>query len=264
MEKWKKILRCNLKIGEYMKRLGFILLTATLAVGTLAAVETRVPRNPMADKQQINLYSKMAKLAEKNKRFAGGKNAPESRLEADLAERGCGYYGASYGIPLAPHFVREIDPIGAHVTIEDGSLWTVSMEDEWIVRNWYGRCELSIQPNSLSFWNKLTNTRPAYKYRLVNLYTGESVAANLSLGPLAFDPNTRQIATIDYYRGEIFLTNGQIWKVDLTGPCQEILNHWYAGNAVIAGTNDTWYSLGNPHILICVEDDNWLPAVRIY
>ncbi len=250
------------KIGEIMKKLGFILLTATVAVGSLLADDIRVERNPMSDKQQIKLYGKMAKLAAKNKRFAGGKHAPETRGTSELAEKG--YYASSYGIPLAPHFVREIDPMGGHVTIEDGSLWTVSIEDQWIVRSWYGRCELTIQPNSLSFWNKLTNTRPAYKYRLVNLYTGESVAANLSLGPLAFDPNTRQIATIDYYRGEIFLTNGQIWKVDLSGPCQEILTHWFAGNAVIAGTNDTWYSLGSPNILICVEDDNWLPAIRIY
>jgi len=239
-----------------MKKLGFILLTATLAFASLAAK----PRDIYGDAAH---YAYMAEAAEMNKRFNGGKHAPDSRSAAELHDRGCGY-AASYGIPLAPHFVRDIDPYGSMVTIEDGSIWTVSYEDQWIVRSWYGRTELSIQPNTLSFWNKLSGTRPAYKYNLVNIYTGEAVAANLSIGPLAYDPNTRSIASIDYYRGEIYLNNGQIWKVDMSGTCFDVLNHWYPGNAVIAGTNDTWFSLGNPHILICVEDDNWLPAVRIY
>ena len=241
-----------------MKKLRFAALYICTLAASLTASELHEEHIAITPTNMDAAYQKMAKLANKNRKFAGGTHAPESRLA--LAEKSLSYYG----IPLAAHYVREIDPMGSIVTIEDGSIWTISPEDQWVVRNWQGIIDLTIQPNSLSLWNKLLGTKPAYTYRLVNLYTGDSVAANLSLGPLAYDPYTLQIAAIDYFRGEIYLTNGQLWSVDLTSPCQQILTHWYSGNAVIAGTNDTWFSLGNPYILICVEDNNWLPAVRIY
>ncbi len=225
-----------------MRKFGLIVLTALFASGFLGAAGPREPKD-------VWLFQ-MAQIAEMNKRFNGG---AEGRFDVDFHDRGFGY------LPIT-HFIRERDLLGSYITIEDGSMWSISYEDQWIARNWYGSTELAIQPNSLSQW---LYTNPLYRYRLVNTYTGESVQANLAAGPLVYDPNTHHIVSIDYYRGDIFLDNGEIWRVDFTGPCREMLSHWYPGNAVIGGTNDTWFSLSSPYILICVEDNNWLPAIRI-
>ncbi len=227
--------------------------------------DERVQRNPLPIEKENRIYGKMAEMALKNRQFVGGKNAPDSPSEANLQAKGLCWFGSSSSsYPAFTHFVRETDVQGSIVTIQDGSVWRVSDEDQYIVKKWSSRAEVAIKPNSLSFWNKLTGSRPSYKYRLVNQYTGESVAANLSLGPFKYNPNTRKIDRIDYYQGEVYLNNGTIWKVDLSGPCSEILRDWQQGQAIICGSNDTWFSLGNPFILISVEKDNWLPATRIF
>lgn len=235
-----------------------------VALVAINNTEERVQRKPLpADREQA-IYQRMAKLADNNRKFVGGKNAPQSPSDAKLHTRGCNIFGTKASYPVLTHFVRETDPQGSIVTIQDGSVWRVSESDQDIVKGWTVHSELTIKPNSLSIWNKLTGTKPRYKFRIVNLASNQSVEANMSLGPFKYNPNTRKIDRIDYSRGEVYLNNGSIWKIDMSGPCVDLLRDWQKGHAVILGTNDTWFSLGSPHIIIDVEKDNWVPATRVF
>lgn len=223
----------------------------------------RVQRKPLPEKKENALYSKMAEMAAKNQKFAGGKNAPASPQKLNVRDRGFFFFDSPSPFESVTHYLKETDVKGSIVTIQDGSVWRIKESEQYIVKRWPVNSELTVKPNSLTLWNKLTGSRPDHKFRLVNLKTNESVAASLSLGPFKFSPNTRKIEDVDYGRGELYLNNGQIWKVDTTGPCQQILHDWRKGQAVICGSNDTWFSLGSPLIIISVEKENWLPATRI-
>lgn len=224
----------------------------------------RVQKRPMPPKREAELYGEIAKIAAKNKKFIAGKNAPKSAKQLNIQERGWNIFGSSTTYPPISHYVRETDAQGSIVTIQDGSVWSVKESDQDTVKNWSVHTELTIMPNNLSFWNKLTGTKPAHKFRLVNLQNNQEVAANMSLGPFKYNPNTRKIDRIDFSRGEVYLNNGTIWKVDTSRPCMQILRDWQKGHAMICGTNDTWFSLGSPFILISVEKENWLPATRVF
>lgn len=226
--------------------------------------QERVQRKPMPAQQEAKIYGEIAKIAAKNRKFIGGKNAPTSPSKLNIQERGWNLFGSSNTYPAISHYVRETDAAGSIVTIQDGSVWSVKENDQDIVKNWSVHTELTIMPNKLSLWNKLTGTKPAHKFRLVNLQNNQEVAANMSLGPFKYNPNTRKIDRIDYSRGEVYLNNGTIWKVDMDRPCLQILRDWQKGHAMICGTNDTWFSLGSPFILISVEKENWLPATRVF
>ena len=228
--------------------------------------QERVQKKPLPPKVENKIYGEMAKRAAQNKKIAGGKNAPESPLGLAIKEKGCNFFGSQGAstYPTLSHFVRETDAQGSIVTIQDGSVWSVKECDQETVKNWSVHTELTIMPNSLSFWNKLTGSRPSHKFRLVNLQNNQTVAANMSLGPFKYNPNTRKIDRIDYARGEIYLNNNSVWKVDTSSPSMQILRDWQKGHAIICGTNDTWFSLGSPFILISVEKENWLPATRVF
>lgn len=225
--------------------------------------QERAQPKPMPKKQEAEIYGQIAKQAAKNQQFVGGKNASASRSKLNTHERGFNFF-KSTTYPAMQHFVRETDAQGSIITIQDGSVWSVKENDQEIVKSWPIHSELTIVPNALSFWNKLTGSRPSHKYRIINLQSNQSVAVNLSLGPFKYNPNTRKIESIDYSRGEVYLNNGHIWKVDLNRTTMQIFRDWQIGQAVICGTNDTWFSLGSPFIIISVEKDNWLPATRVY
>ncbi len=224
----------------------------------------RVQRRPLPEGKERALYNQMAKIAAKNRKFVGGKNAPANPSKLNFTARGCDFFGPSPTFAVVSHYVKETDSKGSLVTVQDGTTWGISESDHAIVKSWPLHTELAVKPNSLSMWNKITGTKPAHKFRLVNLQTNQSVAANMALGPFKYSPNTRKIERIDYSRGEVYLNNGSIWKVDLSGPCAQILRDWQRGYAMICGSNDTWFSLGSPFILISVEKENWLPATRIF
>ncbi|MBS0636901.1 MAG: hypothetical protein JSS12_05280 [Verrucomicrobia bacterium] len=223
----------------------------------------RVQPRPLPEKKESALYSQMADMALKNQKFVGGKKAPASRDQLNIRDKGYFFFNSPAPYETVTHYLKEADARGSLVTIQDGSVWAVKESDQYLVKRWPVNAALTVKPNSLTLWNKLTGTRPDHKFRIVNLKTNESVAASLSLGPFKFSPNTRKIEDLDYARGEIYLNNGTIWKVDLTGPCQQIFRDWKKGQAIICGSNDTWFSLGSPFILVSVEKENWLPATRI-
>ncbi|MCE5294343.1 MAG: hypothetical protein LLF94_06985 [Chlamydiales bacterium] len=226
----------------------------------LIQTENRVEKDPMPAELENAIYRDIAKMAEKNRKLIGGKKAPQTTDNLNLHARDP-YYKSTY--QTSSHFIEIIDGLGSSVQIQDGTVWGIKDSDRYIVKNWHVNTEITVKPNTLTIWNKLTGTRPEHKYRLVNLATGESVAATMSFGPFEQHPLTRVIDHIDYYRGEIILSNGTIWKVDNTRPSMRILEDWKINHAIITGLNDTWFSLGSPYILVNVQKENWLAVTRV-
>ncbi len=232
----------------------------------LQIVPVGCPCNARAQKRPVNAeaqkknYQEVAKIAEKNRKFVGGKNAPETRDEAALQAKGW----LDNSGPQIAHYLREKDPKGSLVTIEDGSIWSIYKDHQNTVKTWAANSKLTVKPAPLSFWNKLFRSKPEYKYAVVNLQNGQTVGAELSFGPLKTNQNTKTIDRIDYTRGEIYLSDRTLWRIDSSLPSMQFFQEWQRDDAVILGTNDTWFSLGNPFILINVASDNWIAATRVY
>lgn len=225
--------------------------------------EERVQRKPMPIKEKQEVYGLMAEMANQNKRLVGGKNAPSSPSGLNIQQKGLFSFFKASPFPVVTHFVRETDPKGNIITIQDGTVWSVSEKDRDIAKTWRVHDEITVKPNSLTLWQKLTGKKNVHEYRLMNLQTNETVAVNMSLGPFKYNPNRRVIETIDLARGEIFLNDKTLWKIEPSDPARQILRSWKKGHTIICGTNDTWFSLGSPFILISVDTDNWIPATRI-
>jgi hypothetical protein len=218
--------------------------------------------SPMPHWEELQVYGQFADMAALNRKFAGGKHTPEYVSESYLAQKGCWFGSGQQQFQSIPQFMKEKDHSGAALTLFDGSVWAIADEDQWTVRNWTESSELAIKPNALSLWNKLTGSSPSCKYRIVNMATNQSAAAKLLFGPFRYNPNTTKIEMLDYFTGQVTLNNGTNWFIDMSGPSSDVLRRWKRGQAVICGTNDTWFSLGSPFILINVESDNWLAANR--
>ncbi len=218
--------------------------------------QERVERKPMPLKEKKDVYSLMAKMGEQNKKLAGANRTT-------LHQKGIFSFFKASPFPVVTHFVRETDSKGSIITIQDGSVWAVSENDRDIAKSWRVHDEITIKPNSLTLWQKLTRKQKMHEYRLMNIATNQSVAVNMSSGPFKYNPNRRQISSIDAIRGEVYLSDNSLWKIELSDPARQLLRGWKKGHTLICGTNDTWFSLGSPFILISVDVDNWIPATRI-
>jgi hypothetical protein len=171
-------------------------------------------------------------------------------------------YGIGFGLqyPLAVHNPTSISIKGDLIEIEDGSIWSTYYGDACKLIDWIpassssGHVTLSGDPIVIS---QNTSWFSIYNYRIHNLNTGNSVRANLSLGPISGSYYTRNILAIDYDYGYIQLNDGTIWSVSND---RRILNRWFIGDAIIIGVNDAWFTWGRPYILIDVETDSYLTA----
>lgn len=255
-----------------MMKLGyFAACTLALAVsfGSMQQVDAGCPcqeKQRPVNKEQQEAYRNMAKQAKVTRKALGGAKAPRSTLNLKKQDRAYGY-SSTAKFPIASHLVQDLDPKGTMLTIQDGSGWTISEKDQGITKGWSISDPITITPNKLTFWDKVRGKKSNHKYRIVNLskkHKNESVEATLSLAPFLHNPHTRRIHRLDKTTGEIVLHNGQVWKVDMKGPCAPIVNEWEKDDLVISGTNDTWFSPSNPYILINVDSDNFVPATRLY
>lgn len=131
---------------------------------------------------------------------------------------------------------------GDSIELMDGSLWTVSSSDAYKATSWYSSDLLVITPNHSWF--------SFYSFRLTNQSTGESVAANLTLGPIApgYGRYTHWIVAMDYYYNIVYLEDNSVW--DMSSFDSNIVNQWAVGDVVMIGVNDGWLSGSKPNVLI--------------
>ena len=98
----------------------------------------------------------------------------------------------------------------------------------------------------------------AYDFRLTNQNTGDSILVNLVLGPIApmyGSIYTHWIIALDYYNNIVYLEDGSLWRMSSFD--SHTVNEWIAGDIMIIGVNDGWFSSFSPNILINVAMLNY-------
>jgi hypothetical protein len=252
------------------------LLAFGVLMTSLFGLQASLPQNDMEDgecarcnkrpivKKERTIYKEMAKAAE-NTRLVLAHGARREDVVKTLSSRSLCSSSQAAIFAKPAHTMTEIAPAGEALTIQDGSVWTIAESDRQIVNSWDTDTPLiTFTPNSLNLWAKLTRKEMMYKYRVVNLKTGETAAANLSLGPFVHNPNALRIRRFDKKRGELAFTNGTVWQLDNSRISAKIYSDWRNGDFVITGSNNTWFGLKNQNIIVNVSADNWLPAHRLF
>lgn len=141
------------------------------------------------------------------------------------------------------HRAYSVGIYGDPIELEDGSVWSVYSRDAYKTLNWLPSDLIVITPNRSWF--------STYGYRLTNQYTGVSVEANLTLGPIYNAPCTHWIVGVDYYTNVVYLEDGTVWNMSYFS--ESTVRKWVVNDTVIIGINDGWLSSSNPNILINVN-----------
>jgi hypothetical protein len=220
----------------------------------------RCKERKLPNKKEYTVYHNILKQSSKTQKAIIGKN--NETTPDQVHARACG--GEADRFQRVCHFLHEdTSRLGDIITIQDGSQWSVSEQDHDTVKSWSVNAPVTFAPN-LSVWNHFTGHEPKHKYKAINLDTGDTVEVNLSQGPYTSSKHVKRIHRINKAKGEIYLSNGTLWKCANDDAAKEVFNEWKAGDYLIPGTNDTWYSFQKQDIMINVSADNWLPAQRTF
>lgn len=141
---------------------------------------------------------------------------------------------------------------GEQVTLEDGSVWTVSSWDQWKTLDWLTTDTILVMQNKWLF--------SSYKFMLVNQNTGKEVECNLTLGPIYSGAYTHWIIAIDYLNCEVILEDGSIWQVDPFD--YTVMKKWMINDTLIIGINES-SCVYHPNILINVNMLNYSCGICI-
>ena len=158
--------------------------------------------------------------------------------------------------PGAYHNVVSVSPQG-NFELEDGSFWLISPTDAITTLGWQLSDQLIITVNQ-SWYASFSS----YKFKVSNQTSGESILANLDLGPRYNGPHTRSIAAIDYYYNVIYLNDTTVWHMSSFD--SRTVSKWLVGDTVIIGVNDSWFSFNNPNILINANMINYAAGATTY
>lgn len=158
------------------------------------------------------------------------KSQHELIKETASSHRFWGAPSIRYGV--AEHRLVGISGLDHSIELEDGSTWSISPRARNIVARWRQESPILITQN-LSLLS-------IYNYKIENTDTGESIAANLFLGPLKNGPYTRYIVEIDDYCSYLVLNDNTRWEVSYWDT--SFLSEWKIGDCVIIGYNSTWES----------------------
>lgn len=202
-----------------------------------ATIGTRAGRDELATTQSEKSCKKVAAD------FSDVKMSQEASNLSPFRQAAKSVYSHSH--PAAYQHPVSISFSGQRVELMDGSLWQIAPSDAFIVVNWFATDLVVITPNHAWF--------SGYTFCLTNQRSGESVSANLNLGPI--DPAygslyTHWIVAIDDYYNRVYLEDGSIWSMSAFD--SQIVSQWIVGDVVIIGVNDGWLSSSNPNVLINV------------
>lgn len=177
----------------------------------------------------------------------------ESRLKASVANlkplKASLYVTTHQGVYHNP---LSVGVLGESVTLEDGSVWSVSSDDTYKTLNWLTSDLIVVSPNHAWF--------SVYDYVITNQNTGVSVKANLILGPIVDAVYRHWVVAIDYLWDRVWLEDGSIWTLFDSS----ISKQWQVGDTVIIGVNDGWFSTSYPNILINVNMLNYTRCICTY
>jgi hypothetical protein len=152
----------------------------------------------------------------------------------------------------AYHRPISVSIFGEQVTLEDGSIWTVSSWDQWKTLDWLTTDTILVMQNKWLF--------SSYKFMLINQNTGKEIECNLTLGPIYCGAYTHWIIAIDYFNCEIILEDGSVWQIDPFD--YSIMKKWMVNDTIIMGINES-SCVYHPNILINVNVVNYSCGICI-
>lgn len=144
--------------------------------------------------------------------------------------------------------------LGDSVMLEDGSTWSVSVEDWYKALNWYTTDLVVLSPHEWSTY--------LHPYRMTNQNTGESIQVSLTLGPIYAGLYTYWITSTSYwFSNAATLNDGSTWTMDdYDSNYNNVSRTWMPNDTIIIGVNDGLYASIYPNILINVNTNTWVRA----
>jgi hypothetical protein len=135
------------------------------------------------------------------------------------------YYSFSYHLLTSVMLDANGEP--STIALEDGSNWRVHSSDGYKALNWSSQDPLIITQNHRWF--------ATFPYKIINKNTGNSIEAELKMGPFSGGVYTYYVADMDPIQGEALLTNGSRWEIssrDLS-----TFREWAIEDCIMFGTN---------------------------
>lgn len=184
--------------------------------------------------------------------------AIEDEESEEVAEFGpsdeakCGLLDPVVYFPEYCHWMTARSVLCDYIDLEDGSKWFVSPYDRYKIKYWDADEPIMITQNTAWFSSQ--------KFKLVNKNTGNSVEADLSLGPLIGGKFTHFIAGIDVAKGIIVLEDGSYWEI-YSGDLYKTKIYgyeWILDDNVIIGVNSGYKSSYFGYILINVPTNEFV------
>lgn len=152
---------------------------------------------------------------------------------------------------LRNHFLASYSLFDNTIELEDGSFWKIPSREMYKVLSWALNDELMITPNQ---W-----LHSGY-YLISNRTTGDSIGADLIVGPEEYGVNTHWIIGIDRWLGRVYLENGTYW--DVRGFDQNLLSDWEVNDTIILGDGANEWIGRHDSILINVNLNHYVFANR--
>ena len=153
---------------------------------------------------------------------------------------------------LRSHFLASYSVYDNTVELEDGSVWRLLVSAEMDkVFSWASNDELLITPSKSSLVGQ---------YQISNRVTGQSVHADLLIGPFDQGIYTHWVVGIDDWLGRIYLENGTYWNV--RGLDSHFLSEWAINDTIILGHGANEWIGNHDSILINVNLNHYVYANR--
>lgn len=130
-----------------------------------------------------------------------------------------------------------------HLTLEDGSEWSLSFSNGYLANQWSSDHYIVIAPKR---WNY-----DFYDYRLINQTTGETIDADLWTTPSSKNSyfataSTHCLQWVNYETQQVVLDDNSIWMI----ADSKVLNGWRPDDIVIIGINDGAHVFPYANVLI--------------
>lgn len=160
------------------------------------------------------------------------------------------------------HRIKTRSPKGDLIEIENGAAFTIPGSwDMAKAQTWKANSDIRIYSKS---WGSSCD------YQLYNVYTGQTVDANLSAGPYLYDPlnpsflnpANNYLAGVNPMTGDVVLYGGAQYRVSSSAQDLSQLINWKQDDIIIVGDNDTWF--GCDFILINIATNSYVAADRTY
>lgn len=206
------------------------------------------------EKQEALNIQKGEAITELREQFETNAPASDHAIPLSLQQSQVRLQPIYYSYAHHTHYLIGVSPDGRFIELEDKSRFDIAPGSNYQVLRWLGDQTYTITPN-YNWFSYLD-----YAYTIINNETGESVKANLIVGPELSNPYTKYIISINYTLGLAYLSDGTVWEV--AGDDTSYFNEWAVNDIVIIGDYSPWFYCLYPYdsILINVNMNHYVHA----